>query len=280
VNQTVLDTIGDGGIADLLVPARDRQLGSKDGGTGLVKNFRFRSAATIQRSTTCTPLSAFAFLDDVLSAQRIVINDLLCSYGHVRAQGIRDVYSSLPSGTLRKLLGRSRRIRILKTWFPSDVGLVKGLWKALLSGASVELFLCDPDSPLIRYRCAAAGCDLNEGLARDLEAVKMALSAISRGISGRISIYIYDAWPGSPIIDFDEGVFESSFLRGSTSLHSRWFWNDRNSEHGKALLSQFDFNDDEITARLTSEQAMRRWYDKHSSHRPSNVKAGATQIPR
>src|ERR1019366_1065966 len=36
LNQTVQDAIGDGGIADLLVPARDRQLGSKDGGTGLI----------------------------------------------------------------------------------------------------------------------------------------------------------------------------------------------------------------------------------------------------
>ena len=32
VNQTVEDAVGDGGIADLLVPARDRQLGSEDGG--------------------------------------------------------------------------------------------------------------------------------------------------------------------------------------------------------------------------------------------------------
>jgi hypothetical protein len=39
VNQTVQDAIGDGGIADLLVPARERQLGSKDGGTGLVAIF-------------------------------------------------------------------------------------------------------------------------------------------------------------------------------------------------------------------------------------------------
>ena len=36
VNQTVQDAIGDSGIPDLLVPARDRQLGSKDGGASLV----------------------------------------------------------------------------------------------------------------------------------------------------------------------------------------------------------------------------------------------------
>src|SRR5579864_1761130 len=39
VHQAVQDAIGDSGIADLLVPARDRQLGSKDGGTGLVAIF-------------------------------------------------------------------------------------------------------------------------------------------------------------------------------------------------------------------------------------------------
>jgi hypothetical protein len=36
VNQTVEDAIGNGGIADLLVSARDRQLGSEDGGASLV----------------------------------------------------------------------------------------------------------------------------------------------------------------------------------------------------------------------------------------------------
>src|SRR5450755_141010 len=36
VNETVEDAVSDGGIADLLVPARDWQLGSEDGGTSLV----------------------------------------------------------------------------------------------------------------------------------------------------------------------------------------------------------------------------------------------------
>jgi hypothetical protein len=215
------------------------------------------------------------FLDDVLLAQKTVISGLLCSYGHVRSQGIRDVYSSLPSGKLRKLLRRSTRIRILKTWFPSDVGLVKGLLEALSGGALVELFLCDPDSQIMQYRSTAAGCDQNEGLARDLEAVKMALNAIAQGFAGRISIYFYNAWPGSPVIDCDSGVFEGSLLRGLTSPLSQWLWIDPDSEHGKALLAQFDFNDHEITARLTSEQTLRRWYDKHSPHRPSKGEADA-----
>ena len=36
VHEAIEDAIGDGGIADLLVPARNRQLGSEDGGAGLV----------------------------------------------------------------------------------------------------------------------------------------------------------------------------------------------------------------------------------------------------
>jgi hypothetical protein len=97
----------------------------------------------------------------------------------------------------------------------------------------------------------------------------MALTSIEQGFSGRISIYFYDAWPGSPVIDCDSGIFEGSLPRGLTSPLSPWFWVDPDSEHGKALLAQFDFDDDEITARLTTEQAMRRWYEKHSPHRPS-----------
>ncbi len=53
VNETVEDAVSDGGIADLLVPARDRQLGSEDGGTILVAIFAdlpdFATLVFIQR---------------------------------------------------------------------------------------------------------------------------------------------------------------------------------------------------------------------------------------
>jgi hypothetical protein len=39
VHQAVQDAVRDGGIPDLLVPARDRQLGSEDGGPSLVAIF-------------------------------------------------------------------------------------------------------------------------------------------------------------------------------------------------------------------------------------------------
>ncbi len=39
VNQTVEDAVGDGGVADLLVPLDDGNLRSEDGGAGLVALF-------------------------------------------------------------------------------------------------------------------------------------------------------------------------------------------------------------------------------------------------
>ena len=61
VNETVEDAIGDGTIANLLVPARDRQLGSKDGGTSLVAIF--------------ADLPDFAALVFIQRRHRPVIND-------------------------------------------------------------------------------------------------------------------------------------------------------------------------------------------------------------
>jgi hypothetical protein len=40
MDEAVEDTIGDGGVADLLMPLCYRKLGSKDGGTGLIAFFR------------------------------------------------------------------------------------------------------------------------------------------------------------------------------------------------------------------------------------------------
>src|SRR5271170_3322312 len=61
VNETVEDAVSDGGIADLLVPARDRQLGSEDGGTSLV--------------AILTDLPDFAALVFIQRRHRPVIND-------------------------------------------------------------------------------------------------------------------------------------------------------------------------------------------------------------
>jgi hypothetical protein len=61
VHQTVEDAVSDGGIADLLVPARDWQLGSKDGGTSLVTIF--------------ADLPDFAALVFIQRRHRPVIND-------------------------------------------------------------------------------------------------------------------------------------------------------------------------------------------------------------
>ena len=53
VDQTVEDAVGDGGVYDLLVPARDGQLGSEHGGASLVAILAdfpdFAALALIQR---------------------------------------------------------------------------------------------------------------------------------------------------------------------------------------------------------------------------------------
>jgi hypothetical protein len=51
VHQSVEDPVGQRGIADLLVPAGHRQLGSKDGGTGLVAIFADLPDLTARPST-------------------------------------------------------------------------------------------------------------------------------------------------------------------------------------------------------------------------------------
>jgi len=59
VNQAVADAVSDGGIADLLVPARDRQLESEDGGTSLVAILTDLSASgktSLQAARALAPL--------------------------------------------------------------------------------------------------------------------------------------------------------------------------------------------------------------------------------
>ena len=51
--------IGDGGIADLIVPARERQLGTKDGGVGLVAIFADSAHSVRAFARQCAPVRLF-----------------------------------------------------------------------------------------------------------------------------------------------------------------------------------------------------------------------------
>ncbi len=107
VNQTVQDAIGDGGIADLLVPARDRQLRGEDGGTGLVAILAdlpdFAALGFIQRHHG--PIIDDQNVDATQPCQQVTQASIRSGQGQITQQGCRPQIESrvaVATGFLRQ----------------------------------------------------------------------------------------------------------------------------------------------------------------------------------
>src|SRR6266436_5459817 len=89
VDQTVEDTVGDGRISDLLMPARNGQLGSENGGASLIAILTdfpdFAALAFIQRRHS--PVIDDQNIDATESSQEVAQATIGSGQGQVPQQG-------------------------------------------------------------------------------------------------------------------------------------------------------------------------------------------------
>ena len=93
----------------------------------------------------------------------------------------------------------AKSITILKTWFPEKPEIAEALKTALINGASVELILCDPDSEILKCRCAGAWvkhADARRWIIEGLNIVREH-STDSKALK---NVWFHDEWPGCPVI--------------------------------------------------------------------------------
>lgn len=109
---------------------------------------------------------------------------------------------------------------ILKTWFPEDHNIARGLKDAMKNEASIELILCAPESKILGMRSRSAGIAHTQAT----NWIRIGLDVVAQTVSdGKFNgVAFYNAWPGCPVIWADGRTFMGFYFRGHTSPHQPW----------------------------------------------------------
>jgi hypothetical protein len=160
-----------------------------------------------------------------------------------RDLGIQSCLSDLNTTVLSEKLSKAKKIRVLKTFFPEDSALETGLRQAFKNQkASVELFLLDPNSEILKDRSRSIKpTEPDLGRRKVLTAIRLIYDEVYKSGKGRGSVVLFNNWPGCPIVEIDDTFYLGMYLLGTSSPHNPWFEIKPNSMLAQKLSDQFDY---------------------------------------
>jgi hypothetical protein len=169
-------------------------------------------------------------------------------YNRFVKMGMEDLRERLSDHDLRNYLGESQTIKVLKTWFPENREIARGLRQAILKKAVVRLLLCKPSAKILSQRSEGAEQQAEWGAFKVYEAVHHVRSSLAEQPGADVCIGFYDSWPGCPVIWYDKergtnnprGILMGFYFRGASSTDWPWITVRAGSELSEILNSQFN----------------------------------------
>lgn len=161
----------------------------------------------------------------------------------------------------RFLSSCTKDVTVLKTWFPEDNDIARGLEKAVTNGARVQLILCHPKVPILGQRSRSTDHEHQiaaKWIYRGLEVVST--KASREKFNG---VFLYDAWPGCPVILADGRMFMGFYFWGYTSPTQPWVEVKANSDLWNVLTAQLEKLRTAASVTLKDLDALGRWMDEN-----------------
>jgi hypothetical protein len=186
--------------------------------------------------------------------------------------GMLRVCDPLGDEELQRRLAGSRKIRVLKTWFPETTTIERGLELAIKRHrAKVRLLLAHPDSQVLAQRSGGAGESPSHGAMMVLRTLNQVVDWIGHSRDADVQIGLYDSWPGCPVIWCDDTVLMGFYFRGRSSPHWPWVEVEAGSKLDKEILkSQFDsLWSHRDTIRLSTVAEIASWLAQRKSPAPA-----------
>jgi hypothetical protein len=179
--------------------------------------------------------------------------------------GMYKVVDQLPDQDLQKRLARSKKIKVLKTWFPETRVIGDGLEAAIKSGAEVRLLLCKPESILLQQRSRTALKDKQYRASTIVyKAIKDIHDWVQEKSGAEVEIGCYDSWPGCPVIWYDDKIIMGFYFRRAPSPEWPWISVKPQSVLAEILDRQYEdlWNLDD-TLHLKTQEDRERWLDEN-----------------
>lgn len=195
-------------------------------------------------------LAKFAFAILVTVVARIVTmvlslidkqNEEKEAYSSFLNLGMKTIHPTLDDEEIHNRLAQSKKIKVLKTWFPENRRIEEGLQKAIKNnGASVKLLLLKPDSMILRERSTGAGEHENHGHNKVINTLSRIKEWICESGENKFEIGLYNSWPACPVIWYDENILMGFYFRGHSSTQWPWVEVTLGSPLEKILNDQFN----------------------------------------
>ena len=201
---------------------------------------------------------AFTTLDEQKEKEREAYKNFL-------QFGMRNIHNPLTDFQLSDILANSRKIKILKTWFPENPTIAAGLHTAIKNKASLQLLLLEPKSFLIKKRSVGANKAEKHGSVKVIEALKNIYDWVGKEKSwNKLKIGLYNEWAGCPVIWCNEQIFMGFYFRGNSSDCFPWIEVRRGSQLEEILVEQFDslWENSNNSEKLGNSQ---EWLEKNIS---------------
>ena len=193
--------------------------------------------------------------------------------------GMEDVHDRLSDHNLKRLLGESQTIRVLKTWFPENKEIARGLRQAIYKKAEVRLLLCKPGAKILSQRSEGAEHQAGWGGSKVYQAIHEVHNWLTEQPGADVRINFYDSWPGCPVIWYDKergtknpkGILMGFYFRGASSTDWPWITVRSGSDLSEILNSQFDdlWTDDGC---LHTVDEMKVWLAQNEEFNLANLK--------
>ena len=215
-------------------------------------------------------LSKFAFALLVAVVIRLTVvflyRDRNADLDKFLALGIEKIYDPLSDKNLRDRLGDATEIKVLKTWFPENPEIESGLRQAITEkSANVELLLCHPGSTILKQRSLGADELAWWGDYKVYRAVQNVYDW-TEGMSDddlKVKIWLYDSWPGCPVIWYDKNILMGFYFRGAASPSWPWLSIKIKSRLADILMAQFEDLWNKATEKLSSREDMADWLKRN-----------------
>ena len=133
--------------------------------------------------------------------------------------------------------------------------------KAFKGGASIELFLCNPNSKILKFRSVSAHRKEPERGSTIIRTLLQDLYEWSKeSQSGKFNIVLYDCWPGNPIISFDDEMWMGLYLIGDPSPEWPWIKMKEGTYMSIELNGQFEkISKHPETIELSTRAELEKW---------------------
>ena len=161
---------------------------------------------------------------EFLGEMKLELSESLAShfdqFDRLRRAGVHDVVDTFPTTEVAKQMGGAENIRIVQTWIPDIITLLKPIVSALKRGAKARIVLLDPDSELASYRAKSLrymdGTMASNNIRANLAEISRAAHVAN--VADRLEVRLFDALPIACIHAYDNEAVVGFFWQGIPAI--------------------------------------------------------------